>query len=270
MQRARTALPAAAVALALAGTACGGGDGPALAPSGPAVDTAAGTARPYGHGASRVWVLTPREGEPRSVVVFLHGWTATSPFLWHQVWLDHLLSGGSAVVFPVYQTTGGGEELVTAPLNLRDGLQAGFRALGHPNLPVVTAGFSVGGALAFYYAADAAGWGIPRPAAAYSIFPIDPVSMDPGLARLGPPPKVRFVVLAGDRDDVVGTAGAEAFLDWLAPLPPRLRTYRLLRSDPKGLWFDHESPTAVDDAAMRRVFWEPLDRLIARARAGRD
>src|SRR5205823_14337638 len=117
-----------------------------------------GVARPYGDGSSAVWVVTPRLARPRGVVVFVPGWTANLPFEWHEAWFDHLLRRGSAVVFPVYQRTGDADELVTAPYKLRDGVQAGFRALGRPQVPVVAAGFSVGGALAFYYAADASGW----------------------------------------------------------------------------------------------------------------
>ena len=234
------------------------------------MQTEFGVARQYGRGPSGVWVLTPRIARPRSIVVYIHGWTATLPFDWHQAWFDHLLQRGSAVVFPVYQWTGDDDELVVAPYRLRDGLQAGFRALGRPQVPVVVAGYSVGGALAFYYAADAAGWGLPRPVAVYSIFPIDPIGMDPGLLGLGPPPSVPTLILAGDRDAVVGTAGADAFWRWLAPVPPALKRYRLLRSDPKGLFFDHQAPTAVFDAGMRRTFWAPLDGFVAEARLGRD
>jgi pimeloyl-ACP methyl ester carboxylesterase len=262
-----TILGAAVVAgVVLLAGGCGGSPRSALVQSGPSVKTDAGVARPYGHGSSAVWVLTPSGARARSVVVFIHGWTATSPFDWHQVWLDHLLRKGSAVVFPVYQTTGGDDEFVTAPYNLRDGLQAGFRALGQPQLPVVVVGYSVGGALAFYYAADALGWGVPRPAAAYSIFPIDPLAMDPGLLHLGTPPRIRFLIFVADKDDVVGDAGAVAFLKWLAPVPNSLKTRRLLHSDPNGLFFDHYAPTNVGNPGMRRVFWGSLDLLVARAR----
>ena len=127
----------------------------------------------------------------------------------------------------------------------------------------MVAGYSVGGALAFYYAANAGGWGVPRPSAAYSIFPIDPVSMDPGLLHLGPPPRIPSLILVGDRDANVGSAGGTAFRRWLTPVPKRLKTYRLLHS---SLFFDHESPTDVFDAAIRKVFWSPLDGMIAKAR----
>jgi pimeloyl-ACP methyl ester carboxylesterase len=248
--------------------ACGSSDRPKVPQNGPTVKTEFGIARPYGRGTSAVWVLTPKHGKVRSVVVYIHGWTATSPFLWHQAWFDHLLHDGSAVVFPVYQLTGDFDELVTSPYELRNGLRTGFRALGKPDLPVVVAGYSVGGALAFYYGADAGEWNLPRPRAVYSIFPFDPILIDPGLANLATPPAVRTLVLVGDKDTTVGRVGADTFWKWLAPLPRSLKTYRMLHSNPKGLWFDHESlPTSEFDSRMQSVFWGPLDALVSEARS---
>lgn len=245
--------------------ACGSREAPTVHQSGPTTATENGIARPYGLGQAAVWVLKPKHGKVRSVVVYIHGWTATSPFLWHQAWFDHLLQRGSAVVFPVYQVTGGEEEFVTAPYYLRDALTTGFRALGNSDLPVVVAGFSVGGALAFYYAAGAGEWNLPRPRAVYSIFPSDPLLIDPGLGTLAPPPAIPSLLLVGDKDTTVGRVGADTFWKWLAPLPRSLKTYRLLHSDPNGLWFDHESvPTTEFNPDMRRVFWRPLDELLAR------
>jgi acetyl esterase/lipase len=262
-------LQVAAATLTVTGAlaACGGSDRATIPQSGPTAETEFGVARPYGHGPGQAWVLTPKAGKPRSVVVFMHGWTATSPFEWHQSWLDHLLAGGNAVVFPVYQTSGDEGELVTARIDLRNGLRTAFRALREDDLPVVVVGYSVGAALAFYYAADAAGWGVPRPAAVYGIFPVDPMRMDPGLLHLGPPARVPTLILVGDRDDTVGGIGADTFWKWLDPVPRTLKAYRLLHSDPDGLWFDHESvPASEFSLGLRRVFWRPLDELVAKVR----
>jgi acetyl esterase/lipase len=256
---------AVAVVLVLAG--CGGTSPPKIVQSGPTAKTEAGIARPYGVGSGRVWVLTPKVGKPRSIVVFIHGWTATSPFEWHQAWLDHLLARHSIVIFPAYQTTGDEGEFVTSRLDVRTGIRTGFRVLGETDLPVVVVGYSVGGVLAFYYAADARFWGVPEPTAIESIFPADPMRMDPGLVHLGPPPKVSTLILVGDKDETVGSLGADTFWKWLRPVPSALKTYRLLRSDPKGLFFDHEAPTGTAfDAAMQHVFWDPLDRFVVEAR----
>jgi len=55
-----------------------------------------------GRGASQVWILRPA-GPPKSVVVYAHGWTATSPRDWHLAQMDHLCAEGSIVIFPQYQ-----------------------------------------------------------------------------------------------------------------------------------------------------------------------
>lgn len=230
------------------------------------MQTKAGAARPFGHGASKVWLITPKHGSPRSVVVFIHGWTATSPFDWHQPWLDHLVANGSAVLFPAYQAGRSDDTFTSTPSALRAGLVSGFRALDKPRLPVVAAGYSVGGALAFEYATRAAAWKLPRPAAVISIFPVDPRQVDPGLLGLAPV-KVRLLILVGDRDEIAGDAGARALWRWLAPIPADLKSYRLLRSKPKGLFFSHEALKDVRDPAVRTTFWTPLDRLVTASRS---
>ena len=234
-------------------------------PTGPQVRTAAGLARPYGHGAGRAWLIVPRHSRPRSVVVFIHGSTATSPFDWHQPWLDHLLAGGSAVIFPAYQTGEADDVFTSTPAALRTGLVAGFGALHRPGLPVVVAGYSVGGALAFEYAAHAAAWKLPKPAALVSIFPVDPLQVDPGLLDLAPS-RQRTLVLVGDRDEVVGDAGAKAFWRWLAPLPKPLKTYRVIRTTATGPVFMHEALKDLRDPAVRKAFWAPLDSLVSASR----
>lgn len=234
-------------------------------PTGPPVPTVAGLARPYGNGASRAWLIIPRHSAPRSVVVFIHGWTATSPFDWHQPWLDHLVAGGSAVIFPAYQAGNADDSFTSTPAALRRGLVAGFGALHRPGLPVIVAGYSVGGALAFDYAAHAAAWKLPRPAALVSIFPVDPLQVDAGLLDL-PPPKQRTLVLVGDRDEVVGDTGAKAFWRWLAPLPGGLKTYRLLRTTTTGPVFMHEALKDLHNPTVRKAFWAPLDGLVNASR----
>jgi pimeloyl-ACP methyl ester carboxylesterase len=180
-------------------------------------------------------------------------------------WLDHLVAGGSAVIFPQYQAGGAGDAFTSTPAALRTGLVAGFGALHRPGLPVVVAGYSVGGALAFEYGAHAAAWKIPRPAALVSIFPADPLQVDPGLLELAPP-RQRTLVLVGDRDEVVGDTGAKAFWRWLAPLPNPLKTYRLLRTTATGPVFMHEALKDLRDPAVRKAFWAPLDSLVTASR----
>jgi hypothetical protein len=197
------------------------------------------------------------------VVVYLHGWGATLPFEWHQAWFEHLLRRGSAVLFPEYQD---GEEdaFVVVPFDLRVGLRLGFRALRENDVPVVAAGFSVGASLAFEYAANAARWSVPAPRAVYSIFPVDPLLIDPGLdvSKLD---DTRIVLLVGDHDDVVGRQGGDAFWSMLSAVPTSEKEYRTIRTT-DDLFADHEAPTAIRDPVVRRTFWRPLDGLVASAR----
>jgi pimeloyl-ACP methyl ester carboxylesterase len=204
-------------------------------------------------------VLRPSGRPVRSVVVFLHGWGATSPFEWHLAWFDHLLARGSAVIFPQYQPGSYDDPQAVTPFDLRLGLRTGFARLGKIDVPVVVAGFSFGACLAFYYAANAASWAVPAPAAVYSVFPTDPRVVDP---TLGLPPlhRTRVIVLVGEDDSVVGRVGADTFWTWLEPLPRRLRTYRVVRSS--DFLADHEAPTFISEQAVRRAFWTPLDGLI--------
>jgi pimeloyl-ACP methyl ester carboxylesterase len=248
--------------VALAG--CGDRDArPRPEPSGQPVAVEGGTATPFGRGAGRVWVVEPADGKVESVVVYLHGWGANLPFYWHQAWFEHLLARGSAVLFPEYQD-GVDDSFVVAPYDLRDGLRLGFRALRERDVPVIAAGFSVGASLAFVYAARAGRWSVPAPRTVYSIFPVDPILIDPSLdvSKLD---DTRILLLVGDRDDVVGRGGGDAFWSMLRSVPPSEKEYRVIRTTAR-LFADHELPTAVNDPDVRRTFWDPLDRLVELAR----
>jgi acetyl esterase/lipase len=264
----RAAGAAGLLAVVFVFTACGGDDDRRRAaprPSGAEVKTAAGVATPYGLGASQVWVLRPARGEVRSAVVYVHGWGAALPFEWHLAWFDHLLSRGSAVIFPRYQGGSADDPLVTTPLDLRLGLELGFRALDEDGIPVVAAGFSVGATLAFVYAAQARVWALPRPEAVYAIFPIDPVAIDPTL-DVAPARGTRLLLLVGEDDAVVGRAGADAIWSELRSLPASAKELRVVRTT-DDLLADHEAPTYVRSEAVRRTFWAPLDRLVEQARS---
>ncbi len=72
------------------------------------------------------------------------------------------------------------------------------------------------------------------------------------------------MILAGDRDEVVGTAGAKDFMAWLARHPTGKKTYRLVRSS-AALTATHEALKEMT-AASTRTFWRPIDVLVADAR----
>ena len=231
--------------------------------TGPVIRTERGTATPYGAGAEQVWVLRPRAGETTSVVVYLHGYGAYLPFEWHLEWMDHLLQRGSTVLFPRYQP-GLDDPFVLTPFDLAEGLRTGFAAIGYDGQPVVAAGFSLGATLALVYAARAGEWGVPPPKAVYSVFPVDPILVDVGV-DLSTIENTQVLVLAGDRDDVVGREGPREAFAGLTGLPGTLKELRTIVTTDE-LFADHEAPTLVDDPVVRDTFWNPLDALVQASR----
>ena len=221
---------------------------------------------PYGSGTNQVWVLSP-SGPVRDVVIFGHGWKNSPPATanaWveqFRPWLDHLVQGGSAVIFPRYQLGSGDSEDVARLRAYRAGVAAGFAALGRPRAPVVAAGYSFGASLALTYAADARAYGLPVPRAVDAIFPALMISG----ARLPPlAASVAVLIQIGDRDVTAGRAGGDEFWRWLRLHPAATKRYELVRSTPQ-LAMTHAAPKSALPAAQR-AFWAPLDLLIARAR----
>jgi dienelactone hydrolase len=94
--------------------------------------------------------------------------------------------------------------------------------LGATRLPVVAVGYSLGGALVNYYAGNARAWKVPVPRSVLSIFPTTRIA---GRSAGTPPASVRFVILAGDRDEVVGPkARRTSCRGWRGILPHGRRT----------------------------------------------
>jgi pimeloyl-ACP methyl ester carboxylesterase len=220
---------------------------------------------PFGKGADAVWLVQPRS-RARSVVVFLHGWKVAPPspsYPWvgqFRPWIDHLVARGSAVVFPAYQTgtDAQGSARVTS---LRRGLEEGFRHLPTPIPPVVAAGYSYGGSLAFYYAANAPAWRLPGPVAVDAVFPAGLIP-EAALPRLAC--RVQVLIEVGDQDTVAGRGGADAFWSWLSGRHGARQRLVVVRSVP-GFAAVHAAPKLAT-APARRAFWAPLDGLVARAR----
>jgi acetyl esterase/lipase len=244
-----------------AGTACVAiGVALALVPSvGSAPGSKCSLTGPFGAGRTRVWLLKP-PAKPRSIVLFAHGWTAVDPNDWHRPRFDHLCAERSLVLFPQYQRDRY-DTWQQAVDGFRRGVQIGFEQLEGTGLPVVAVGYSLGGALVDYYAGNARAWKVPVPRSVLSIFPTTRIA---GRSPGKPPASVRFLILAGDRDEVVGTAGAKDWLAWLAGHPSTKKTYRLIRST-AGLVAMHEALKAMTPASTR-AFWHPIDVLVSEAR----
>ena len=218
---------------------------------------AADPSRPLGSGASEVWVLRPA-GRVRSIVVFGHGWSTPFPSQGFAAWIAHLRARGSIVIYPRYRV-GVDDSAASALAAFREGIVAAFRSLGAVHAPIVALGKSFGASAVFYYAAEARSWGVPAPAAVISIFPALPID---GALPSGPLPATDEVeIFVGDADTVVGSAGAEAFWQWLAQHASTRKRFIVVHSRP-GFVANHDSAQRSDPIA-RAIFWRPVDTMIA-------
>ena len=151
------ALASLILLLALAG--CGGKD---------TASNKATSEGPIGKGASGVWIYTPA-GKPKDVVVFFHGQGGpkeATPAN-HLPWIKHLVSRGSIVVYPRYEIA---YEADPMPF-IVNGVRAATKRVNVDKLPVLTIGYSRGGAEAVEYGAVAGGKGLPVPDWIMSVFP---------------------------------------------------------------------------------------------------
>lgn len=236
------------MAAALAG--CGGGGGrPKL------------VTETVGRGTQMATIIRPDAGGRVPVVLFLHGWGATEP-RYYRPWLEHLAREGNAVVYPRFQ-----ESIAEPPPEVLGNVLAAFRlALGRVRErpgSLVVAGHSAGGALAADYTAIARTAHLPVPVAVFSAYPGRRLRGLPfALPEVDPrriPAATRLLALAGARDRVVGQRPARR----LVRLAGARRKRLVVVDDPAAS--DHLGPQRAD-AAARRDFWAPLDRLIREAR----
>jgi dienelactone hydrolase len=219
---------------------------------------------PFGKGADQVWLFRPH-GKPKDVVVFVHGLGQhESTPANHRPWLEHLAAGGSAVLYPRYESIAGGPEAIP---HILAGVHTGLARLGVHGLPLVAIGFSRGGELVADYAAAARTVGPPT-AAVLSVFPATVDPYDVPLDLRGIDRRARFAILVGDRDTRVDGAGARQLLRRLAAagFPAENVSVTVVRSRP-GFTAEHVAPLEVSQAA-KAAFWAPADRLVERARAG--
>ncbi len=227
---------------------CGGGT---TTGSGPAATTIAPatTGAPASDATADVF---PAAGKARATVVLYHGWTDIAPDD-YRPWIRHLNDEGVTVLFPRYQRSVlslPGQMLADAETATRDGF-----AKADTTQPVISVGYSLGGGYAVVYAANAAQWHVPAPAAVYAIFPAEPPTVPDPFGTV--PSSTPVTMLVGDRDTVVGRDGADGLAQLIAPHPTTIRTL----SSTARLAFDHLAAKRTD-AVAQRAFWAPLDRIV--------
>jgi hypothetical protein len=236
-----------AVALLLALSGCGGKD------SGPIKATSEG---PIGKGASGVWIYTPA-GKPKDVVVYFHGQGGpkeATPAN-HLPWIKHLVKRGSIVVYPRYEMA---YEADPMPF-IVNGVRAATKRVDVDKLPVLAIGYSRGGAIAVEYGAVAGGKGLPVPDWIMSVFPA-PYGNQKHIVDLSALRHfTELLILVGDQDQVVGTAGAAYLGQRLQAggFPGENIQVNEVQSHGKFM-ADHFAPMATS-AAAKNAFWRPAD-----------
>lgn len=223
----------------------------------------------HGEQPTGYWLFEPvvdaaeeAERPPHTVVLLLHGYTATDP-LYLRAWIDHIVRQGRVVIFPDYQVDDPLGELPLAYTgNMIDGVTAALAELeggdheGGDHVEtrlddLAVAGYSMGGVLALNYAAMADALGLPVPTVAMAVTPGGclgcggPSGSDQfgvpyrDLSRIDPDTKLLLVV--GEDDDFVGARPAEIAWEQTAQVPDENRDYLVVRSD------DHGAPALVAD-----------------------
>ena len=207
-----------------------------------------------GEGPRSYWLFEPAEPTPERapVVVFNHGWFAVNPGV-YGAWIDHLVRKGRIVIAPRYQ-----RDLLTPPANflpnaliaVRDALDVLSTSPAHvrpDRSRFVLMGHSAGGNLAAQMAAVAAEADLPIPRAVIAVFPGEVFpSRKADLANV--PASTLLVVLAGEKDVVVGDQRAREIFAETTAIPLSNKKFVLYRSDLRGFPHfraDHLAPTGA-------------------------
>jgi dienelactone hydrolase len=189
--------------------------------------------------------------------VFVHGHgdvRETTPY-YHRPWLEHLARERVAVVYPRY-------ELYPGQAGALRHLEAGVRVAASKlrrDVPVVGIGYSRGGRLVCEWASQARSTGL-FPRAILSVFPsgqMDPIHNLSSLAG-----HTKIVILAGDRDEVVGMHGVNQLVTQLAASQFPYRDVRFEPVRSHGAFVASHLSVLDDSPGARAAFWRRADRMI--------
>jgi acetyl esterase/lipase len=205
-----------------------------------------------GEGPRSYWLFEPAEPTPAMapVIVFNHGWFAVNPGV-YGAWIEHLVRKGRIVIAPRYQrdwSTPPGNFLPNGLVAVRDALDVLATSPSHvrpDRSKFALMGHSAGGNLAAQMAAVAAEADLPVPKAVLAIFPGEVFpSRKPDLANI--PASTLLVVVAGEKDLVVGDQRAREIFAGTTAIPLDRKKFILYRSDLRGyphFRADHLAPT---------------------------
>jgi acetyl esterase/lipase len=206
-----------------------------------------------GEGPRSYWLFEPAEPTPKTapVVVFNHGWFAVNPGV-YGAWIEHLTRSGRIVIAPRYQrdwSTPPANFLPNALTAVRDALDVLATSPTHvrpDRTRFALIGHSAGGNLAAQMAAVAVEADLPEPKAVIAIFPGEVLQQrKPDLANV--PASTLLVVVAGQKDLVVGDQRAREIFAGTTAIPSDRKKFVLYRTDLRGyprFRADHFAPTA--------------------------
>jgi hypothetical protein len=214
---------------------------------------------PIGKGAAGVWLFRPA-GKPKGLVVYFHGQGGireATPVN-HRPWIDHLVARGSVVVYPRWELTYENDPMQYVVA----GVRAATKRFDVSGLPVLSLGYSRGGALALEYGAVAARNELPVPDKIMSIFPSS-LGNQQHLIDLTPlDHSTGLLIQMGEADAVVGKEGARDLLRRLKAGGFPAQNIELDFVDSRaGFKADHTAPFRTSPAA-RAAFWRPADLLL--------
>ena len=203
--------------------------------------------KPPGQIMADYWLFVPSDplsgttpaGELLPLVIFVHGYTATTPDL-YLAWVEHLVRRGAVVLYAEYQGPTYSESAWRQ--TLLDDVRNALATLEREAVPVdltrvAVVGHSLGGVLAVDYAASAAAAGLPVPTAVMGVAPgCNTVEVACLGADLGAIPATTRVLLVTEADDPdpVGTAAVERIWAGLGAVPLENRDVVTLVSDTRG------------------------------------
>ena len=213
---------------------------------------------PIGQGSAAVWLYRPA-GKPKDLVIYFHGQGGpreTTPVN-HLPWIKHLVSRGSVVVYPRFETFFESDPMPYVV----EGVRTAVKRADVDGLPVLAIGYSRGGAIAMEYGAVADKNHVPVPDEIMSIFPTD-IGNEENRIDLASLDHSTGIMLQLGQDDQLGRSGARRLLHRLEKAKFPAKNIELdFVSTQQGFVADHAAPLRNSPRA-RAAFWDLADVLL--------